>query len=317
MNDNWFRKYQEQIDKWLEPQRRLQEQMSKWFEPQRQIQKQMVKWLEPQLQLQEQMFKWLEPQHRLQEQMSKWLEPQHRLQEQMAKWLEPQRQLQEKMSKWLEPKWTFQKNIEKWEQSFKVEEFITDILSKAEKDNIAINQDGTISVEGEIFSATEFSEVYSDFLDSIKNIPSPAQVLNFIGNYVQKLKKPIVTLLLMFILPYLINITSNLTTSYFENAIVVLAEKPKREKIKAIKEEAHQDFSPGFLQAYSFVTASTLNVRGGPSTKNPIIDEIYFGQVAKLVKKGRKWSAIEYADEDTGEVITGWVFNRYLSKFKK
>ena len=65
------------------------------------------------------------------------------------------------------------------------------------------------------------------------------------------------------------------------------------------------------------MTASTLSVRGGPSNKSPILDEISFGQVAKLVKKGRKWSAIEYIDEDTGEVVTGWVFNRYLARFKK
>jgi len=317
MNDDWFRKYQEQIDKSLEPQRRLQEQMNKWFEPQRQLQEQIDKWLEPQRQLQEQMIKWFEPQRLLQKQMDKLIEPQRRLQEQMIKCIEPQHRLHEQMSKWLEPKWPFQKNIEKWEQTLKVEEFITDILSRAEKDNITVNQDGTISVEGESFSAREFSKVYGDFLDSIKNIPSPAQVLNFIGSYTLKLKKPIVTLLLIFIIPYLINITSNLTTSYFQNIIVVLADKSAREKIKAIKEEAQQDFSPDFLQAYRFVTASTLNVRGGPSTKSPIIDEIYFGQLAKLIKKGRKWSAIEYTDEDTGEIITGWVFNRYLGKFKK
>jgi hypothetical protein len=34
-------------------------------------------------------------------------------------------------------------------------------------------------------------------------------------------------------------------------------------------------------------------------------------------KKGRKWTAIGYTDEETGDVITGWVFNRYLEKFKK
>jgi len=305
MNDDWFRKYLEQIknlEKLLEPQRRLQQQMDKWLEPQRR--------------LQEQMDKWLEPQRRLQEQMDKWLEPQRRLQEQMSKWLEPQRRLQEQMSKWLEPKWTFEKNIEKWEQASKVEEFITDILSKAEQDNITVSQDGTISVEGEVFSAAEFSKVYSDLLDAIKNIPSPVQGLYFIRSYAQKLKKPIATLLLIVILPFLINIISNLSTSYFENIIIELANKPKREQIKAIKKEAQQDFSPDFLQDYRFVTASTLNVRCGPSTKNAITDEIYFGQVVKLIKKGRKWSAIEYSEEDTGEVITGWVFNRYLEKLK-
>jgi len=334
MNDDWFRKYleqikkyekllepqrrlQEQMDKWLEPQRRLQEQMDKLLEPQRRLQEQMDKLLEPQRRLQEQMDKWLEPQRRLQEQMEKWLEPQRRLQEQLDKWLEPQHRLQEQMRKWLEPKRTFQENLKKWEQSFKVEEFITEILSKAEQENIVVNQDGTISVEGEVFSASEFSEVYCHLLDSIKNIASPTQVLSFIGSYAQKLKKPIATLLLIVILPFLINITSNISTSYFENIINKLSNKPKIEKIEAIKQEAQQDFSPEFLQNYRFVTANTLNVRGGPSTKNSVIDEIYFGQVAKLVQKGRKWSAIEYTDEDTGEAITGWVFNRYLGKFKK
>jgi len=146
-------------------------------------------------------------------------------------------------------------------------------------------------------------------------VPTPG--MGVIGNYVQKLRKPIVTLLLIVILPFLINIASNLSTSYFETIIIELANKPQREKIKAIRQEAQQDFSLQFLQAYRFISASTVKVRKGPSTNHQVIDEIYFGQVAKLVKKGRKWSSIEYTDDDTGEEITGWVFNRYLKKFKK
>lgn len=203
MNDH-LRKYQAQIDEWFEPRRQLQEQMIKWLEPQRQLVEQMVELLEPQCQLEAQMTKLFELQHKLEKQ-------------EMVKLFESQRQLEAQMARRLEPELTFQNNIEKWEPFFKVEKDITDILGKVEKDNITVNQEGTISIEGDIVAATEFTEVYSDFLDAIKHVPSPTQAILFIGDYAQKLKRPISTLLVILIIPYLLTITSNLTTLYLKN----------------------------------------------------------------------------------------------------
>lgn len=108
-----------------------------------------------------------------------------------------------------------------------------------------------------------------------------------------------------------------MSTSYFQNVIINLSSKPKREVIKAIKQEALQDFDLEFLQTYRFVKANSLNVRNGPSTKNAKIGYLAIGHVVKIIQKGRSWSKVEYVNEENNETITGWVFSRYLESFRK
>lgn len=258
-------------------------------------------WFEKYLRLIRQLERLLEPQRRLQDQMDKLLEPQRRLQEQMNKWLEPQRRLHEQISEWFKP--------------IEMENYLADILNKTNYDDIKYYSNGAISVEGEVFFANEFVDKYHYLFKSLEKLPSPAQALNFIWVFLQKTKKPIAQVLLLIILPFIITLTANLSTPYFGNTVYELASKTKREKIKAIRIEAQRDFDLDWLKDYRFISVTTLNVRRNSSIKSKIVDEIHFGQVVKLMKRGRKWSLIEYIDEDTDLKVEGRVFNRYLSKF--
>jgi len=249
----------------------------------------------------------------LQEQMDRWLEPQRRLQEQMDRWLEPQRRLQEQISKWIAPL----HHLLDPKQPLKMATFVDSILTQIDLENIKVSESGTISVEGNIFSAKEVSDIYGELIVSIAHLPSPAQVLDAICLFFDKLKKPMVTLLLIIILPFIINVTSNLSTCYFEEIISDLTNKSKREKTKIIKQDAQRHFDADLLRQYRFVTANVLRVRKGPSQKSQVIDELYFGKVVSIIEKGRQWSAIEYMDEDKDQKVNGWVFNRYLAKFEK
>ena len=60
---------------------------------------------------------------------------------------------------------------------------------------------------------------------------------------------------------------------------------------------------------YGKVTASTLNVRSGPSTKNSIISKLYKNDTVKLVSSSNGWYKVELSNKKTG-----WVSGDYITK---
>lgn len=70
------------------------------------------------------------------------------------------------------------------------------------------------------------------------------------------------------------------------------------------------------VKNYRFVTAKTLLVRNKPSQQSQILGRLYFGQVVNIVQKNRNWTLISWQDEQSGLSIRGWVFTRYIKKFR-
>lgn len=347
--DNWQksqRQMREQIDKWLEPQKQVQRTIEKWLEPQRILREEIDKWIEPHRQLQRQIEKYMYPQitmqkqiqemigpyRRLQDEVKKLFEPQLRLQKELQKWLEPQQRLQQKMQAWLEPQRRLQEQISDFLRPYKdissrinavlasqldIEQAISTVLSDVADDNIVIDQSGSLSIHGSPVTTPEIASLIQDIIDALEKIPSPIQALEYLASLILKLKKPLAILLSIFIIPFVISISANLSTNYFEDIIAEISHKPKRDQIKDIKKGALETFDVEHLSDHRFIKATVLNVREKGSIRSKVIDELYFGQVVDIVRKGRKWSKIQYTDTNTDTEVTGWVFNRYLEKFKK
>ena len=314
------RRLREQMRALAAPYLRFREGMERWIMPYRRLQEEVQKWAEPHRQMQDQIRKWVEPQQKLQEQMQRLVEPYRQLQEQMQKWVEPYQQLQKQMEKWLVPSTALKDYV--WEASrlrYGLPEIyvgINKLLDTVDQETFRVNEADIITVGNQTVSSEEFTDMYTVFVESLGKLPSPAEAIAFVWEYVNKLAQPLATLLLFVVLPYLINISSNLTTPYFEELIGQMSNKPKREQMKAIKSEAAMQFDGSVLREYRFVSADVLQVRGGASIRSTILADIRFGQVVKVIRKGRKWSYVECVDEDTDLTVRGWVFNRYLSRFK-
>lgn len=316
------RAWQEQIDKLLEPQRQFQVRMDKLLEPQRLLQEQMNKYLEPQRKLQEQMQKYLEPQRQLQKHMRKYLEPQKRLQEQMERFLEPQRQLQAQMEKYLEPQRTLQEQIQKYlepqrllqDQISKYIRPLNDYLSDPLMESVLINSGGSISVSDEVLDVEKVTKSIESFPGDYS---STAEFLHSFFQWLEKLGDATRVAVIYLVLPYLLAIIANLTTPIYEEWWKEYADIDHRTAKKEIIREANEFYSPEDLKGYKFVYATTLHVRKLGNMSSEIIDELYLGKTVSVRKKSKRWSFIEYHDEDTGDLKQGWVFSRYLHKFNK
>ena len=76
-----------------------------------------------------------------------------------------------------------------------------------------------------------------------------------------------------------------------------------------------KDVRDEFMKIYGYVSTDKLIMRQTNKVKSRALYTLEFGQVVKIIHKDRNWTLVEYeSDEDT---IQGWVFTRYISKFKK
>ncbi|NMA74560.1 MAG: SH3 domain-containing protein [Bacteroidales bacterium] len=60
-----------------------------------------------------------------------------------------------------------------------------------------------------------------------------------------------------------------------------------------------------------------LKVYKSNKVKSPVVYELEFGQIVKVLHKSRKWTLIEYENDEDEVIIQGWVFSRYVKKFKR
>ena len=76
-----------------------------------------------------------------------------------------------------------------------------------------------------------------------------------------------------------------------------------------------KDARDELLKIYGYVSTDSLIMRQSNKVKSRAVHTLKFGQVIKVIYKDRNWTLVEYErDED---VIRGWVFTRYISRFKK
>lgn len=76
-----------------------------------------------------------------------------------------------------------------------------------------------------------------------------------------------------------------------------------------------KDVRDEFMKIYGYVSTDKLIMRQTNKVKSRALHTLEFGQVVRIIYKDRSWTLVEYeGDED---IIQGWVFTRYISKFKK
>lgn len=76
-----------------------------------------------------------------------------------------------------------------------------------------------------------------------------------------------------------------------------------------------KDVRDEFMKIYGYVSTDKLIMRQTNKVKSKALHTLEFGQVVRIIHKNRNWTLVEYeGDEDT---IQGWVFTRYISRFKK
>ena len=103
------------------------------------------------------------------------------------------------------------------------------------------------------------------------------------------------------------NITN---TSEFDN-LPKYEENFLKQRVKEIEQKHKENTNVSFRLVIKDIPIYSSNRRD--STK---IGNLFIGDEVQIIQKKKNWSKIKWIDEDTSQLISGWVFTRYLKVIK-
>ncbi|MGE8318340.1 MAG: SH3 domain-containing protein [Comamonas sp.] len=166
--------------------------------------------------------------------------------------------------------------------------------------------------EAEFNSATESIAHTEGIKEGVQQFVEQA------AGVISKQKNPHIRSTLLWILCKIIDLLLNgavgAAMGYY--APTVLGNSPQGEK-KAVQQNARDLIgSSDWLREHRFVSSKSLAVRLNPKSRSPEIGRLHFGYTVYVLKKQGDFSLIQWKDKDGDFEMQGWVFSRYLEKFK-
>lgn len=310
----------EQLHNALRPYDELRKRVDRILEPQRRLEEQVEKLLAPQRLLEEQMEAWLAPQRRLEEQVAKLLAPQRLLDEHVERLLEPQRRLEERMREWLKPHNLFQDQINRLlEQPYLgYQEQVASLLRSVEGPDAALIAEFVSN--GDATAPEPAAEDIAQVAECLERIAASSSTLvdflQKLAKWLPKLSAAAQALLLHLWLPFIVSIAAAMCTPLLEDWWKNLESTDTRNAKKEIITRAEDAYPSETLRGFRFVKATVLHVREADSIKSNVVSELSFGKVVRVISRRGGWILVEYMDDHTDELAQGWVFGRYLSRFR-
>lgn len=193
-------------------------------------------------------------------------------------------------------------------QHLRQPDYLRSVLTVLEGDVAASLQD-----EGyHTFDGPDNDEV---LLQELVNADSPNHFAEIFSRCSPWLKWAFLNLVLLLMFDLAKGVAGNLITPYVERYLQGTPAASQTQKIKEIKKLSMGELGVQ-LRDYRFSTAEVLIIRKSPNSRAPKAGELRFGQVVALTSVQRDWSEVIYEYGD-GQMISGWVFTRYLEKFRQ
>lgn len=152
-------------------------------------------------------------------------------------------------------------------------------------------------------------------LEELGKAETPERFAELLAQCSKWLKWALISFLIAVVLPYSVSVSANLSMPYIEQYFKQSAVVTQREQTKEIKKLSMGELGEA-LRDCRFVTATTLALRGTPNARAKSIDTLRFGQAVTVISVKPDWTEVAYEYGD-GQVVTGWVFTRYLARFRR
>ncbi|MGO4479931.1 SH3 domain-containing protein [Massilia sp. 2TAF26] len=169
-------------------------------------------------------------------------------------------------------------------------------------------------VVGDSFVDQDSVEDDEAMLQALDAAETPERFAELWARASKWLKWAVMGLIAAVLWPIALNVSSNLITPYVEQVLKQSSALAPREQVKEIKKLSMGELGTA-LRDCRFVTASTLRLRSTPNSRAKSVDTLQFGQVVTVISTKADWTEVSYEYGD-GELVSGWVFTRYLAKFR-
>ncbi|CAK2527857.1 hypothetical protein VCRA2113O415_680002 [Vibrio crassostreae] len=198
-------------------------------------------------------------------------------------------------------------------------DFLKHSIKDACNSGITVDENGTIKLSSKELAVFELQELTVDVLQ--RSVEVNQSVENYINDLIHEIKKqkdPLIQRVLSWLVfPLIVGLILSVATPVSEHYVSAYLAKDKRVKVKIIKQNANNAITnPDLLNEMRFVNTPLLNVRMQPSIKSEPIGTLKFSTPIVVIERKKSWTLVEWADDEKGVSIKGWVFSRYLQKFR-
>jgi hypothetical protein len=120
-----------------------------------------------------------------------------------------------------------------------------------------------------------------------------------------------------YIYPLILALVFSMINPYSDFIVKQKLESANKTSEKSLKSAARDRGLPSYvIDNFRFVSAKQLDVRANKKKRSPKIGVFKFGQPVEILKKDGDWTLVHYSDAESDAAIQGWVFSRYLKRYR-
>jgi len=178
-----------------------------------------------------------------------------------------------------------------------------------------VNDDGSVTLRGEFIGAEEIGGAIASFFTRVRD--AGADLVHGVSQW----RLPIKALLVHVVVPIIVNYSVCLYFAAQNSQDLLNLQHQIDEQNAATRRDFVRATKAAVVpQAtrleWRLVTGDALRVRRFPNTRASITTTLRLGTVVRFVEKRRRWTRIQSEITNSGELIEGWVFNKYLTRIR-
>ena len=209
----------------------------------------------------------------------------------------------------------------KFKDIFNITSEMKEFYANLPNDEIVVQEDKSIACAGKAYEISDIEKALREKLENsgfLTDTEIGKKNFDALLSGLEKIGEPsLKSIIYSFLISMFVSIIMVFVTPHLENMQKNLLSKNKATVTKLIGREFPKTLpDKNVLYNYRFVTANPLFVWSINRQRSKLIGELLFGSVVRVIQKNKNWTLIEWKDKDNDLVIQGWVFSRYLRKFK-
>lgn len=204
---------------------------------------------------------------------------------------------------------------------FKISSELNDFYKSLPDVEIVSQDNQTIAYDGKTYDISEINSVVEESLEAAGFFSEKRLSQKIVYNLITILRKfkdvalqKVVWIIIGCIISRMFDYSLDVTLGNISNVL----SKPQKAAIsKFIQKEIPKTIGDKtVLTNLRFVNKDFLDVRVINYERSKLLWTLCLGDVVRVIQKKKNWTLIQWKDDENDLMITGWVFTRYLTKFK-
>ncbi|HIF9256989.1 TPA: SH3 domain-containing protein [Photobacterium damselae] len=186
--------------------------------------------------------------------------------------------------------------------------------------NVEVTEQGEVVFNEQSILYSELQQISDDVISRSFSVVSDSfsKSIDRLALEISKQNDPALQKFLNWIIyPLIVGCLLSVINPVSENWVNSRIQTDKRVVAKSLNHVVRDSsLDQNEVKSFRYVSADVLNIRSEPTIKAAVIGQLQFSSVVRVIDKQKKWTFIEWQSDESDSLIRGWVFTRYLNKFR-